>query len=240
MTGNILSERTLYELGYLPEDIFREDMLYKAGKQKEYITHVNANKYPVFGSVGHENVVVMTKSTVRGNLNSGGKKNPQEKLKNECRRSQYITNGTVQCSCPRRSRKNTLPFNHVEKIIKEARGLQKKAGVWDTISQDGVKDAIRKIFQSSAFNTCTTQKLPVMSSQPMKIAVDEKKVVMPVNIQKPYNVPVHCKEAVHQQLLESVRMGIIEPVPVDDTSPCLLYTSPSPRDLSTSRMPSSA
>ena len=27
---------------------------------------------------------------------------------------------------------------------------------------------------------------------------------------------------------------------VDDSQPCLLYTSPSPRDLSTSRMPSSA
>ena len=31
-----------------------------------------------------------------------------------------------------------------------------------------------------------------------------------------------------------------KPAPAADTSACLLYTSPSPRDLSTSRMPSSA
>ena len=34
--------------------------------------------------------------------------------------------------------------------------------------------------------------------------------------------------------------GIIPPIFGLDLSPCLLYTSPSPRDLSTSRMPSSA
>ena len=31
-----------------------------------------------------------------------------------------------------------------------------------------------------------------------------------------------------------------DPFPDDTATPCLLYTSPSPRDLSTSRMPSSA
>ena len=159
----------------------------------------------------------MTQSSTQGNLNSGGKRNAEEKLKNECRRSQYTTNGTVHCSCPRRSRRNTLPLNYVETVIREAREVQGKTGAWGTVAKEAVKDAIRKIFQSSAFNTCTTQKLPVMSGQPMKIAIDDKKVVLPVNIQKPYNVPVHCKEAVHQQLLESVRMGIIEPVPVSYT-----------------------
>ena len=44
---------------------------------------------------------------------------------------------------------------------------------------------------------------------------------------------------------ECIDCGVCEPeCPVDaikaDTEPCLLYTSPSPRDLSTSRMPSSA
>ena len=32
----------------------------------------------------------------------------------------------------------------------------------------------------------------------------------------------------------------VSPEPEKKTEPCLLYTSPSPRDLSTSRMPSSA
>ena len=208
-TSNILSEQTLYDLGYLDVNIFREDNLYKAGKQKEYITNVNANKHPMFGSVGHEEVVVMkccnrqncAHATYRGNLNSGGKRNPKEKLKDECKRLQYIVNGAVK------------------QIIKETRKLQEKTGVWDEIAQEAIKDSIRRIFHSSAFNTCTTQKLPVMSGQPMKISIDETKFVRPVNVQKPYNVPVHCKEAVHQQLLENNRMGIIEPVPVNDTSP---------------------
>ena len=102
MTGNILSESTLYALGYLPENIFREDELYRVGKQKEYITTINANKYPKFGSIGHETIAVMTQTSTQGNRNSGGKKNADEKLKNECKRSQYTSNGTVHCSCPRR------------------------------------------------------------------------------------------------------------------------------------------
>jgi len=35
-------------------------------------------------------------------------------------------------------------------------------------------------------------------------------------------------------------IGISRPLNSDDRNTCLLYTSPSPRDLSTSRMPSSA
>ena len=34
--------------------------------------------------------------------------------------------------------------------------------------------------------------------------------------------------------------GVDEPIPLENVKGCLLYTSPSPRDLSTSRMPSSA
>ena len=34
--------------------------------------------------------------------------------------------------------------------------------------------------------------------------------------------------------------AVFEPRALDELMPCLLYTSPSPRDLSTSRMPSSA
>ena len=56
----------------------------------------------------------------------------------------------------------------------------------------------------------------------------------------------HCKvsppfreEATRLALIESVRTGLISAV-VSAHDPCLLYTSPSPRDLSTSRMPSSA
>ena len=50
--------------------------------------------------------------------------------------------------------------------------------------------------------------------------------------------------------IQSIKFGLLEPneirkmsaveVKTADTYRCLLYTSPSPRDLSTSRMPSSA
>ena len=44
-----------------------------------------------------------------------------------------------------------------------------------------------------------------------------------------------------QPLREAHKVGIPIIAVVDsDCNPCLLYTSPSPRDLSTSRMPSSA
>ena len=44
------------------------------------------------------------------------------------------------------------------------------------------------------------------------------------------------------ELVQSIQEkgGIARAVQMDQRSPCLLYTSPSPRDLSTSRMPSSA
>ena len=47
-------------------------------------------------------------------------------------------------------------------------------------------------------------------------------------------------EAGPEELFENVEVLFGDVVNVDDVCICLLYTSPSPRDLSTSRMPSSA
>ena len=48
----------------------------------------------------------------------------------------------------------------------------------------------------------------------------------------------HLSLVLHTTYKDSVLASI--PEYVDESKPCLLYTSPSPRDLSTSRMPSSA
>ena len=53
-------------------------------------------------------------------------------------------------------------------------------------------------------------------------------------------VPVHLRDALDAELEALQKQGIISPVEFAKAAACLLYTSPSPRDLSTSRMPSSA
>ena len=56
-------------------------------------------------------------------------------------------------------------------------------------------------------------------------------------------LPANLEQEMRQSYLDyamSVIVGRALPDVRDGLKPCLLYTSPSPRDLSTSRMPSSA
>ena len=55
--------------------------------------------------------------------------------------------------------------------------------------------------------------------------------------EKPDNTPVTEVDVAVEKL---IRERLTTALPVADFYGCLLYTSPSPRDLSTSRMPSSA
>ena len=48
------------------------------------------------------------------------------------------------------------------------------------------------------------------------------------------------KSVAVQYAAENIRCNSVHPAPIETDMTCLLYTSPSPRDLSTSRMPSSA
>ena len=77
----------------------------------------------------------------------------------------------------------------------------------------------------------------------------EAKTGKPVLAVLPYlhNLHIEAEDAVAQQQLDSQQQQLKVVVPVyprasnhTDFDACLLYTSPSPRDLSTSRMPSSA
>ena len=60
-----------------------------------------------------------------------------------------------------------------------------------------------------------------------------------------YTIPDNVKEELHEAILHSEVMPSMRAMmtagkALDRDNTCLLYTSPSPRDLSTSRMPSSA
>ena len=54
--------------------------------------------------------------------------------------------------------------------------------------------------------------------------------------------PLDDEEYVKETLIEAAKIGKLEVLKVDTHKfePCLLYTSPSPRDYAASRMPSSA
>ena len=72
--------------------------------------------------------------------------------------------------------------------------------------------------QSLPFDDSVAQSLPIEDESAIDIGVDE------------LGLPVESDEAATQSL----------PVEDEDTLDCLLYTSPSPRDVEESRMPSSA
>ena len=74
-----------------------------------------------------------------------------------------------------------------------------------------------------------------LNVKPMKVArpmvIHLKDIVAPVYAPAPRKVPIRFEEEAAKTIAELIKMNVIA---------CLLYTSPSPRDLSTSRMPSSA
>mgnify|MGYP000601385725 CR=1 FL=1 len=88
-------------------------------------------------------------------------------------------------------------------------------------------------------NTTIEIKITLPNEKPLTIKLNYSKIILKTNIQTQAiirgrnttwaNKPLTCVYQVGSKI-------IIDPKPIV----CLLYTSPSPRDLSTSRMPSSA
>ena len=64
-------------------------------------------------------------------------------------------------------------------------------------------------------------------------------IVPPADLERPQETQAEEKETTEQPEPPKLKIPVIDiEMPLPET--CLLYTSPSPRDLSTSRMPSSA
>ena len=81
------------------------------------------------------------------------------------------------------------------------------------------------------------QQLPGSTTSPSGVAVKSEAVMALMNAL--HHLPETQAEAIRLRYMESMSLAdIVERMGKSDT--CLLYTSPSPRDLSTPRMPSSA
>ena len=107
-----------------------------------------------------------------------------------------MEDGILKCNCPIRN-KNLPDFNSIEEVLRTIRYIHKD--VWTQEAQEAVKATFLKTFEMSAFNTCMVQELPMMTGQKMKICIDDSKEHRPVNIPIPYNVPVHCRDAVQER-----------------------------------------
>ena len=107
----------------------------------------------------------------------------------------------ADCGCPRRSlppRKPTImPFE-----VKSEGDVTR------------LKKWLLDLYKSSSFNTCTHQRLPMMTGPPLRLMIDESVEPDPKNI--PIPIPFYWMDAVKAGLDQDVRLGVIKPVPVGD------------------------
>ena len=163
--------------------------------------------------------VVNNFQMTKGNLNSGEKRHKAEKLKDACANSQYWMEGKLRCKC--RKRDKELPqIEAIDKVIekiKNTHSITREAKHWPIKAEEEILSTFQKMFQNTAFNTCTTQELPTMKVKEMDIKIKDGSI-RPVNISTPYSVPVAYRKMVYQELQVAERMGIIEAVPPGETS----------------------
>ena len=106
------------------------------------------------------------------------------------------------CDCPKRTatpdRPKTIPF---DPTLSNLHALQQ----W-----------LLSEFASSAFNTCTHQKLQIMTGKPVEISF--KTDSTPSAVHTPIPIPHHWKYQVKEDINRDVRLGIIEAVPQGNIS----------------------
>ena len=71
-----------------------------------------------------------------------------------------------------------------------------------------LKTIIMKHYASSAFNRCTTQKLPMMEGEPLIIPI--KDGIRPTVNNKPITVPFYWWEQIEADLETNVHLGVIK------------------------------
>ena len=156
----------------------------------------------------------------KGNINSGAKRHLSAKLKDHCANTQTMDKfGNISCGCRRRTTA-LPPFGVIDDLIKQVKqeyGITPGAIEWPEEAQEKALQIFRDFFISTAFNTCTTQPLPTMKVEEMKISLRSENA-RPTNVMAPYNIPVSFKNLANEELKAAVRMGIIEPVPAGETA----------------------
>ena len=104
------------------------------------------------------------------------------------------------CTCPRRQKPppppTELPFPAT------------------AVNRMKLQQYLLDYYQSSTFNTCEHQPLPLMDSPPMKLMVDPN--AEPVAHHTPVPVPLHWRDAVKTGLDHDVQLGVLEPVPIGE------------------------
>jgi len=109
-------------------------------------------------------------------------------------------NNESPCDCPTRQsvpRKPTsLPFPATDE------------------NREKLQNWLLQYYNSSTFNTCPHQPLPMMNSPPLRLMIDPDAI--PVAHHTPVPVPIHWHDRVKEMLDQDVNLGVIEPVPIGE------------------------
>ena len=133
-----------------------------------------------------------------------------------------------------------LALSHYNLIVDETKDLE------EMLKAEKYFKIIIKNYPNTEFAIDSEFKLElikeILASKEMYLAryyVDREKWIRAINrfktVINDYETTIYVEEALHRLVELHYKLGL-----VDESKNCLLYTSPSPRDLSTSRMPSSA
>ena len=120
---------------------------------------------------------------------------------------QHDSGLTAPCDCPKRQlpppKPKSIPFPPTDE------------------NREKLQQWLLSYYQSSSFNMCHHQPLPMMDSPPMRLMVDPE--ATPVAQPKPLPVPLHWQEEIKAGLNQDVRLGVIEIVAI--TPPCTRFFS---------------
>ena len=111
---------------------------------------------------------------------------------------QHDSNLTAPCDCPKRQllppKPKSIPFPPTDE------------------NREKLQQWLLSYYQSSTFNMCQHQPLPMMDSPPMRLMVDPEATA--VAQQKPLPVPLHWREEIKAGLDQDVHFAVIKPVPI--------------------------
>ena len=105
---------------------------------------------------------------------------------------------TSECGCPLRTNAPLPPALPCEPTEENVQFL---------------KEFIMKHYESSSFNTCSHQPLPLVHGPPIHFKVNPK--IKPTTVRVPATVPLHIEDKVKRGLDNDIKLGVLEKVPED-------------------------
>ena len=126
---------------------------------------------------------------------------PHSPTSTQSSHSSATVNNDRPCSCP--TRPASPPPMPTE--------LPADINIDDADSVDRLKQWLMKYYESTTFNTCDHQQLPLMTGSPLRLHIDPH--ATPVACHKVVPVPLHWRDQVRSDLERDVRIGVLERVP---------------------------